>query len=115
MDLVIDQMRELHHVDVADGYLLLERVSGQSVVQDSLAGCRQPGVCEQLLDFTFASAVKHRRGVRNTLDDTTRVLDQLLIAHRCDSVLPLRTLKDIEIDLAYRIHLRPVCNQLTDR
>src|SRR5882724_1685437 len=37
VNLVIDQVRKLEHVDVTDSHFLLERIAGQSVIQDCLA------------------------------------------------------------------------------
>ena len=37
MNLVVNKVRELQHVDIAHGHLLLERLARQSVVENGLA------------------------------------------------------------------------------
>ena len=41
VDLVVDQVRQLEHVDVADGHVLLERIARHAVEQPRLAALRQ--------------------------------------------------------------------------
>jgi len=41
VNLVVDKMRQLEHVDVADRYRLIELVSGHTVEEVDLAGVRQ--------------------------------------------------------------------------
>jgi len=61
VDLVVDQVVELHHVDVAHRGLLLERLAGASVVELRLAVLGQAGLHEALADVLFAGAVEDRR------------------------------------------------------
>ena len=72
MDLVVDEVRQLQHVDVTDGDLLFECVSRQSVIQDSLArgvddlrqselGSSYTGFIQPLLNLFLSCAVKNRR------------------------------------------------------
>src|SRR5262245_15958464 len=77
--LVVDQVRQLHHVDVSDGNLLLERVSGEPVEEHRLAAGRQPGVLEKLLDVFFARTVENRRRERDSINQSPRVIDQIRI------------------------------------
>src|SRR5437773_5985351 len=56
MDLVVDQVRQLQHVDVADRDVLLERLAGHAVVQLRLAALRQARAIEPALDLAFGGA-----------------------------------------------------------
>src|SRR5262249_34158924 len=51
VNLVIDKVRELKHVNVADGNWLIEHVSRYSVVEIDLSGMRQARNFEQVADF----------------------------------------------------------------
>src|SRR5688572_9050 len=61
VDLVVDQVRQLQHVDVADGDVLLERLAGHAVVEQRLAALRQPRLLEPVLDLALGGAVEDRR------------------------------------------------------
>ena len=61
MNLVVHQVRELEHVDVANGNFLRENIARHSVVQRNFPGLRQLGEFQQVAYVVFASAVKHRR------------------------------------------------------
>ena len=63
VDLVVDQVRQLEHVDVADGHLLLERLAGHAVVQLGLAArSASAAPCSsQPLISPLARAVEDRR------------------------------------------------------
>src|SRR4051812_25847323 len=50
VDLVLDQVMELEHVDVADGDLAVERLAAPAVAQEGLAVLRKAGRDERLLD-----------------------------------------------------------------
>src|SRR5581483_307130 len=59
MDLVVHQMREFQHVDVADRNRLLEFVARHAVVQVCFSRLRQSGTLEQCLNFGFARSVEY--------------------------------------------------------
>src|SRR5712664_1025935 len=61
VNLVVDEMRKLEHVDVADSDRLVELVAAHAVEEVDLAGMRQTRDLEQMADFRFARAVKYRR------------------------------------------------------
>src|SRR6185312_8810227 len=61
VNLVVDQMRKLEHVDVTHRHLLLEGLAGHAVEERRLAGRRQLGLLEQVLDVGLAGAVENRR------------------------------------------------------
>ena len=60
MDLVVDQVRELQHVDVANRCRLLELFAGHAVEHRRLARAGQAGCGQQRLDLRLACAVEHR-------------------------------------------------------
>src|SRR5215471_6663432 len=61
VDLVVDQVRQLQHVDVADGDVLLERLARHAVEEPRLAALRQTRAIEPVLDLVLRRAVEHRR------------------------------------------------------
>src|SRR5207302_826034 len=61
VDLVVDQVREFQHVDVADRDVLLERVARHAVEGPRLAALGQSGAIEPVLDLALGRAVEHRR------------------------------------------------------
>src|SRR5487761_1138167 len=61
VNLVVDQVREFEHVDIADGDLLHESIAGHAVVQRDLAGFRQLRRFEQVANVLLARAVEDRR------------------------------------------------------
>ena len=66
MNLVIDQMMKLHHVDLAYDDLLVERDPRLSVKQFHSPVVRQIGLRQRLLDVRFRGAVEYRRCHRQT-------------------------------------------------
>src|SRR5262249_46926048 len=61
VDLVVDQVRQLEHVDVAHRHVLLERHARHAVVKARLAAARQARSLEPLLDLALGRAVEDRR------------------------------------------------------
>ena len=57
MDLVLDQVDELEHVDVADGDLAVVELTGATVAQALLAVDRKPRALQLLFDLLFAGTV----------------------------------------------------------
>src|SRR4051812_44693161 len=62
VDLVVDEVRQLEHVDVADGDVLLELDAGHAVVELRLTAGRQTRAIEPVLDLVLGRAVEDRRG-----------------------------------------------------
>src|SRR5437879_8194218 len=73
-------MRQLEHVDVADGDRLVELVAAHAVEQVDLAGVRQTRDFEQVADFRFARAVEYRRGEGNALAEAFGIFEELIVA-----------------------------------
>ena len=61
MHLVVHQVVQLHHVDVAHCRKLFERLARPSIVQLSLSVCGQPGFRQGLMNVGFRCAIKDRR------------------------------------------------------
>src|SRR5260370_14728728 len=80
MNFVVDEMRKLEHINVADGNRLVELVAAHAVEEVDLAGVRQTRDFEQMADFRFARAVENRRGEGNTFAEAFRILGQLIVA-----------------------------------
>src|SRR6266478_214665 len=79
VNLVVDEMRKLEHVDVADGDRLVELVAAHAVEEVDLAGMRQARDLEQMADFRFARAVKYRRCEGNALAEAFGDFEQLIV------------------------------------
>src|ERR1700733_5960294 len=60
VDLVVDKVRELQHIDVADGGGLLERIAVHAIEELRLARAWEPGCFQQSLDLGLACAVEYR-------------------------------------------------------
>src|SRR5258708_1769283 len=102
VDLVVDQVRKLEHVDVADGYRLLELVTCHAVKQVGLARFRQPGFTQHRLDFMLAPTVKHRRRKIDALGHGLRHAHQLVFAQIGDLRSVRRVLEDaLELSANY--------------
>src|SRR5467141_3238043 len=80
VNLVVDEMRKLEHVDVTDGDRLVELVAAHAVEEVDLAGMRQTRDFEQVADFRFARAVENRRGEGNAFAEAFGILEQLIVA-----------------------------------
>src|SRR5260370_489849 len=61
VNLVVDQMGQLEHVDEADRDLLLEGLAGHAVIQIGLAIVREAGGLELCLDLGLHGAVEDGR------------------------------------------------------
>ena len=77
VDLVVHQMVQLEHVDVADGDLAIEHLAGAAVEDADLAGMIEAGKVEHLLDVGFLGAVEHRRRDRHAVTQVAAEFDQL--------------------------------------
>src|SRR6266852_1024867 len=80
VDLVVHQVRQLQHVDVADGDGLFELVAGHAVVQGRFARFRQARLPQQSFDLALTRTVKHRRSHEHALGQGWSHCHQLLIA-----------------------------------
>ena len=97
MDLVVDEMVELEHVDVADRHLAVELVAGASVVQRDLAGVIEAGEIEHLARCRLRlRSVKHRRRDRHAVPQVLAEFEQAVLVERLDGlVLAVHLLQDV--------------------
>src|SRR6266568_4125492 len=79
VDLVVDQVRQLEHVDVANRHRLFEAFSGHAVIKERLARSRQPGTLQQRFDFKLFRSVEYRRSEVAALLHILCNLDQLVV------------------------------------
>ena len=61
VDLVVDKVVQLQHVDVADGHLAVELIAGTAVIQRRLTGNLQACLFQHLVDVGFDRTVEDRR------------------------------------------------------
>src|SRR5262249_14530961 len=80
--------------DVADGNWLIEHVSRHSVVEIDLSGMRQARNFEQVADFRFACAIKHRRSERNSFTEAFCDFEQLIVVKFGDGLINRGLSKD---------------------
>src|SRR5882672_6691875 len=102
VDLVVDQVRELEHVDVADGDGLIELLAGHAVEQVDLSGVRQARDFEQVADFRFARAVEYRRGEGNAVLEAFGIFQQLVVAQLRERLPDCRFGEDFAVPAANR-------------
>src|SRR6266478_5714443 len=102
VDLVVDQVRELEHVDVADGDGLIELFAGHAVEQVDFAGVRQARDFQQVADFRFARAVEYRRGERNAVLEAFGIFQQLFVAQLRERLPDCRIGEDFAVPAANR-------------
>ena len=84
VDLVVDQMVQLEHVDVPNRHLAVEGIAGPPVIDGRLAGSVETGELQHLLDVGFLGAVEHRRRDRHAVAEITAKLDQFAVVERLD-------------------------------
>src|SRR5574337_368939 len=60
VNLIIYEMSQLHEVDITDRHLLMERLPGSSVVENSLPRDGETGSLEPRLDLFLFGAIKDR-------------------------------------------------------
>src|SRR5262245_40023031 len=89
VDLVVDQMMQLHHVHHAHRHLVSEGLAGATVEEARLAVGRQDGLGEELEDLLFRGAVEDRRRDVDAPRGFAGQLDHVGIVERVDEVAEL--------------------------
>src|SRR5437899_3438225 len=107
VDLVVDQVVQLHHVHHADGHLVRERLAGAAVEQAGLAVGGQAGTREELEDLLLGGAVEHRRGDVDAVRGLARQLDDVLVGERIEEIADLLGGVELLQLLAQRLDVRP--------
>jgi hypothetical protein len=62
MDLIVHQVMELHHIDLAHDHLLIEGPARLAIVQDGLPPWGQTCLLEEVLDVLFRSPIEDGGG-----------------------------------------------------
>src|SRR5581483_1794779 len=60
VDLIVDQVRKLEHIDISHGHFLVKRFTATSINQGYFPIVWEFGFLEFLLDLLFRSTVKNR-------------------------------------------------------
>src|SRR6266478_3540088 len=100
MDLVVDKMMQLEHVDVTYRHFAIERFAGATVVKLHLARMIEAGKIEHVLDIGFLRAVEDRGGDRHAMLEVGAKLDQTSLVQGLDRLF-------IAIDLFQGVAQRP--------
>src|SRR6185312_4286286 len=87
VDLVVHQMVQLEHVDVADGDLTIELLAGTAVIDGRLARLVDAGEIEHVLDVRLFGAVEDRRGDRHAVTQVAAELDQFVLTEALDGLV----------------------------
>ncbi len=87
MDLVVDQVVQLQHVNVADGDRAVELFARLAIVQLDLAGRCEASISQHLGDVFFARTVKHRCRNRNALAQMLCIFHHLVVRKASISLL----------------------------
>src|SRR5438270_7611657 len=103
VNLIVYQVRELEHVNVAHGHRLLELIASHAVEQVNLARGGQARLLEQRLDFVLPRAVKDRRGEVDALLQAFGLADDLVIILLVEHVDERRVFEDLFQLFANRI------------
>src|SRR5665213_2619908 len=84
VDLIVHQVMQLQHVDVADRDLAIELLAGAAIGQRHLARDVEPGLRQQSHDVLFARAIEHRRRQRHAVAQIAAQLHQFAVVQRLD-------------------------------
>src|SRR6185312_16314457 len=87
VDLVVHQMVQLEHVDVADGDLTIELLAGTAVIDGRLARLVDAGEIEHVLDVRLFGAVEDGRGDRHAVTQVAAEFDQFVLAEALDGLV----------------------------
>src|SRR3546814_719231 len=96
MDLVIDEMVQLQHVDVADSHLAIELLARAAIVKNDLSRTINAREFQHLDDVGLMRAVEDGRSNRHTGFEVACHLDELFVGKRSDRlVLAVDRLGDV--------------------
>src|SRR5215213_4124675 len=110
VDLVVDEVVQLQHIDVAHRHPAIESLAGAPVVERHLARPVEAGHLEHVLDVGLLGAVEHRRGHRHAATQVVADLDEVGIGQP----LQLAVAIDLLHLVAQRLHV-PVLEVRIDR
>src|SRR6202521_1584633 len=86
VNLVVHQVRQLQHVDVAHRDRQFELLARHAVSESGLAGCRKARTSQQRLDFRLPGAVEHGRSHEHALLKRRSHRFELIFTHVGDGV-----------------------------
>ena len=84
MDLVVDQVMQLHHIDIANRHLAIERLTRTAVHQGDLPRGFHARILQHLDNVALMRTVEDRRRNRNTAAEVLGQLEDLIVVHRSD-------------------------------
>src|SRR5262249_518888 len=87
MDLVVHEVMELQHINVAYRHLALERLAGAPVMQGYLPRGIKISGCEQRRHVALMRAIEHRGRHRNAGTQIVAHLDQMIVFERIDRLV----------------------------
>src|SRR3546814_4134540 len=86
MDLVINKVVELQHINIAHGHLAVETIARTAVEQVYLARTVKSGEFQHVRNVRLTRTVEHRRCPRHAIGD--RKSTRLNSSHQCASRRP---------------------------
>src|SRR5271169_626839 len=110
MDLVINKVVQLHHIDITHRNLPIERLAGAAIDKGNLARGRQPRLFQHRHDVGFAGAIEDRASHRYAMREASGELDQL-VRRKAGDLGAIRSL----IHLAKNAAQRAVASTAPDR
>ena len=105
VDLVVHQMMQLQHVDVADRHSTIERLAGTAVVKLRLTRRIEARLLQQFDDVRFAGAVEHRRRDRHAVAQLGGKLDHAFVVEVGDILVLAVAAVDLLQHVAKRLDL----------
>ena len=81
MDLVIDKVVQLQHIDITDSHRAVEDLAGTAICQPFLAGIAEACLAEKRNHIRLARAIKHRCPHRHTASKQLTLFQHLLVIH----------------------------------
>src|SRR5262249_36217177 len=99
-DLVVHQMVQLEHVDVANGDPAIERLAGTPIEHGDLTGMIEAREVKHLFDVGLFRAVEHRRSDRNAVTQIAAKFHKAVFLQRLDGLV-------VAVDLPEHVLERP--------
>ena len=95
MDLVIHQVVELHDVHHSHGDVGVEDLSGATIEERGLPGCRQVCILEHLADFVLGRSIENRRSRVDPARAAPCGFQHALVIEPVDLPLEVRFVEDL--------------------
>src|SRR5580700_623008 len=114
VNLVVHQVREFEHVDVADRHLLREQITGHAVVERNLSALRQGREFQQVANVRFACAVEYRRCKRHAFAEAVSQIQNRVVVQVGDGLPHRRWTERILEPFAHALRASFLVQQLPD-